>query len=105
MLFIISDFPGRVDLGAGGLFAECLCPMVYPILVKPCCSRREGRDLGMGWRLGFWGQKRHLGHRDLGEAACGAYEAVGFGVHAANFSAPTSLPAPQEFCSIICVMH
>lgn len=44
-------------------------------------------------------------HGDLGEMARGAYEAVGFGVHTINLSTPASLPVPQEFCVIICVMH
>ena len=61
VLFIISsDLLGRVDLGAGGLFAECLCPAVDAILVKPYCSRREERCLGPGRRWGFWDQKRLL---------------------------------------------
>ena len=42
VLCIISyDLLGRVDLGARGLFATCSYLMMYTILVKPDCSRRE----------------------------------------------------------------
>lgn len=96
LLIISSDLLGRVDLGAGGLFAECLCPRAYTVLVKPFWSRREGRCLGMGW---WWGFKKDIcgvvQQRDLGEAAWGVCEAVGFGVPAANSSIPPrSLPPP-----------
>lgn len=59
MLFLVShDLLGKVDLGTGRLFAECLCSMVYmfgKVWVMPYCSRRKERaqDGGSGGAPGI----------------------------------------------------